>query len=234
MIRDDQSADLAPKLGKLLARPYDATLMESYVLKYKLRRFAGRLWYWTRQLLLFALLAGALLLAWQWQDRTTEHITSGEGDVVHVLDGDSLTIGSGKDLRTIRLQEIDAPEYRQTCRDARGVSWACGKDARSALQSIVKAGGLRCKVAATDSYHRIIGTCAVPGVDDIGREMVRRGMAVSGAETTTSRFNDGGPYLREEAEAAREKRGLWRGQFDRPADWRAAAKQKTADAVNSQ
>ncbi len=207
--------------------------MEAYVIKYKLRRLMSRLWYWVRQILLIGLLLGALLLAWQWQDRTVERITSKEGDVVHVLDGDSVTIGQGQALRTIRIQGIDAPEYRQTCRDERGMEWLCGKEARNALESIVKAGGLECAVAATDRYHRTIGTCSVRGVPDIGREMVRRGMAVSGAEVTASRFNDGGPYLNEEAEAEEAKRGLWRGHFQRPADWRATVKDATTSAANA-
>lgn len=207
--------------------------MEAYVFKYKLRRLVSRLWYWTRQLLLIALLVGALVLAWSWQDKTVERIVSKEGDVVHVLDGDSVTIGFGQTIRTIRIQGIDAPEYRQTCRDERKMEWLCGKEARNALESIVKAGGLECAVAASDTYHRTIGTCSVRGIADIGAEMVRRGMAVSGAETTASRFNTGGPYLAEEAEAARAKRGLWRGAFQRPADWRATVKQSATDAANA-
>lgn len=198
--------------------------MEAYVFKYKVRRFVARLWYWTRQILIIALLLGAFVLAWKWQTSTAERVQSKQGDRVHVIDGDSITIGPKEAMRTIRIQGIDAPEYRQTCRDAGGAEWQCGKEARAALDSMVKAGGLDCMVVATDTYHRTLGTCSVAGTKDIGSEMVRRGMAVSGAETSDSRFNNGGPYLAEEAEAEKAKRGIWRGTFERPADWRARTK----------
>lgn len=209
------------------ARPrgrIEAVRMESYVFKYKVRRFAARLWYWTRQLLIIGLLLGAFVLAWKWQDQTAERVTTGKGESVHIVDGDTLTIGSANQLRTIRIEGIDAPEYRQTCRDDRGMEWLCGKEARKVLEEVVKPGGLECRVDANDTYHRTIGLCSVTGTKDIGREMVRRGMAVSGASTSDSRFNTGGPYLTEEAQAQQAKRGIWRGTFERPADWRANTK----------
>ena len=216
--------------------------MEAYRVKYKIRRFAARLWYWTRQLLIIALLLAGFILAWKWQSDNAEHIMSQQGETVHVVDGDTFTIspvrkvtaGQDSQARTIRIEGIDAPEYRQTCRDERGGEWLCGKEARKALEDIVKAGGLDCRVDASDAYHRTIGLCAVSGITDIGREMVRRGMAVSGAEASDSRFNNGGPYLVEEVQAQKAKRGIWRGAFERPADWRARtkhAKIATGDVV---
>ena len=211
--------------------------MEAYVVKYKIRRFVARLWYWTRQLLIIALLLAGFILAWKWQDDDAEHIISQQGETVHVVDGDTLTIkptgkgvtgkvvtGQAGPIRTIRIEGIDAPEYRQTCQDEHGAEWFCGKEARKALEDIVKVGGLDCRVDASDVYHRTIGLCAVAGTKDIGREMVRRGMAVSGAEASGSRFNNGGPYLVEEVQAQKAKRGIWRGNFERPADWRARTK----------
>lgn len=201
--------------------------METYVLKYKVRRFVARLWYWTRQLIIIGLLLGAFILAWKWQDQTAERVTTTNGEKIHVVDGDTLTIGSASQLRTIRIEGIDAPEYRQTCRDDRNMEWLCGKEARKTLDDIIKSGGLNCRVDASDTYHRTIGLCSVEGVKDIGREMVKRGMAVSGAQASDSRFNNGGPYLAEEAQAQAGKRGIWRGSFDRPADWRASNKAAT-------
>lgn len=207
--------------------------MEAYILKYKFRRFLARLWYWVRQIMIVALLAGVAILAWRWESVTAERITSKSGDRIHVIDGDSFTISSGQSVRTIRIQGIDAPEYRQTCRDTKGIEWACGKEARTALEAIIKAGGLECLVAANDSYHRTLGTCSVSGTDDIGREMVARGMAVSGAERSDSSWNSGGPYLAQEAGAEKSKRGIWRGSFQRPADWRAAVAAITAASVKA-
>lgn len=195
--------------------------MEAYVLKYKLRRFVGRLWYWTRQIILVGLLVAALVLVWQWQDHTAEFIAPKQSDTVTIIDGDSILLRTDKARQTIRISGIDAPEYHQICKDEKAQEWACGKEARTALESIIAAGNLSCQIAARDRYHRAVGQCSVKDITDIGREMVRIGMAVSGAEASDSRYNDGGPYLREEAEASRAKRGLWRGNFERPADWRA-------------
>lgn len=194
--------------------------MEAYVFKYKLERLGRRLWYWAKQILLIALLIAVLLLLWEWQDQTAEHLTPKQGTVVTIVDGDTLILNTGTARQTIRISGIDAPEYHQSCTDDKGQAWDCGKEARSVLDALIKSGGLTCQIAARDAYQRAISQCSVTGIADIGREMVRRGAAVSGAETSGSRYNDGGPYLREEAEAARAKRGIWRGSFDRPADWR--------------
>lgn len=205
--------------------------MKAYVLKYKLKRFVARLWYWTRQILIIILLLGAFTLAWRWQEQTADHVATKAGDTVHVVDGDTFTIGKGKEMRTIRIEGIDAPEYRQTCKDDRGMEWLCGKEARKTLEMIMQPGGLDCRVDASDTYHRTIALCSVTGIRDIGREMVKQGMAVSGAETSESRFNSGGPYLLEESQAERAQRGIWRGTFERPADWRARTKQPAVNAV---
>ena len=55
---------------------------------------------------------------------------SGRADVA---DGDTLRIG---DVR-IRLTGLDAPELDQTCTDALGASWGCGRDARGFVAGIV-------------------------------------------------------------------------------------------------
>ena len=52
---------------------------------------------------------------------------------VQVVDGDSLKAGDEQ----IRLLGIDAPELRQTCRDAQGRGWQCGRAARTRLAELV-------------------------------------------------------------------------------------------------
>ena len=52
---------------------------------------------------------------------------------VQVIDGDSLRNGSEQ----IRLVGIDAPELRQTCRDAQGREWSCGRAAKARLAELV-------------------------------------------------------------------------------------------------
>lgn len=186
-----------------------------------------------KQIIVLALLVGALILVWRWQDGQTERIQAKAADGVHIIDGDSFSIGRGNTRRTVRLSGIDAPEYTQSCYEANKSVWACGKEARRTLVSLVGKGKLDCTVTATDKYHRAVSMCAVAGVPDIGRDMVRQGMAVSGADISSSRFNDGGPYLVEEAQAKRNKRGIWRGSFERPADWRARTKTAVPGATGT-
>ena len=64
-----------------------------------------------------------------------------------VTDGDSLVINN----RRIRLQGIDAPEYHQTCGDAKGFDYPCGQKALVFMQHLVAHKKVFCKkIAASD------------------------------------------------------------------------------------
>ena len=123
------------------------------------------------------------------------------------IDGDSLRVGG----QEIRLIGIDAPELAQTCGAEHGGVWACGREAHAHLRSLVSRGAVDCFTRSKDQYGRTLATCSAVGVADIGRAMVRTGLAVN--------FMSGG-YQAAEAEARTEKRGIWRGAFERPQDWR--------------
>jgi len=164
---------------------------------------------WFRRLAAVALLGGLIaLLAWL---RTPERISDADGTPVHVMDGDSLRIGD----RVVRLQGVDAVELRQSCADGEGGQWSCGLEARDALEALVARGGLRCLSGEQDCYRRAVARCSTKELRDIAARLVAQGWAVSG----TGR-NDG-RYLAEQAEAKDAGRGIWRGPFARPADWRA-------------
>ncbi|MGB7369664.1 thermonuclease family protein, partial [Erythrobacter sp.] len=77
----------------------------------------------------------------------------------------------------IRLAYIDAPEARQTC-DKAGVGWACGEAATETLTSILDGQQVSCTIIATDVYGRQVAQCQTR-VFTLGREMVRRGMAIA-------------------------------------------------------
>jgi len=130
---------------------------------------------------------------------------SGGGEVTgrpRAIDGDSLVVAG----REVRLVGIDAPEGRQTCeRDGR--EWRCGDTARDALARLA-GGEVRCTGAESDQHGRLLGTCYADGTDLNGR-MVAEGMAVAY-----------GRYRSEEAEARRERRGLWASRFEQPREWR--------------
>lgn len=164
------------------------------------------------RIVLNLLLFGAMVALAIWFERGREQsITAADGSAVHVIDGDSLRVGGVE----IRLAGIDAPEYRQTCRDGAGAEWACGKEARETLVRLVAAGGLDCRSRAEDRYGRALATCRT-SAGDVGRAMVAAGFAESAGD---DRF-DAHPDVMAEAKAA--KRGIWRGDHQHPADWRRA------------
>jgi endonuclease YncB( thermonuclease family) len=128
---------------------------------------------------------------------------------LHVVDGDSLRRGD----TDIRLHGIDAPEYRQTCRDKHGAEYPCGKHAANALRNMMREGEVFCISIETDRYGRAVAVCR-RGELEINGEMVRLGWAVAYSRHSLS-------YVRLEAEARRARRGIWAGRFETPEDYRA-------------
>lgn len=163
-----------------------------------------------RSLLALLLIAAMAMIAWTWLPSPV-HVVP----LVHVIDGDSLTVRQGDGPVTIRLTGIDAAEYRQDCARRNASRWPCGRDARTALERLAGRSPLHCEVAAKDRYNRTLATCRTrpfPDGIDLGAEMVRLGWAVATSDD----------YLPEEAEAEAQRRGIWQGDFVRPAAWRAA------------
>ena len=152
----------------------------------------------------FALLALVALIAAKLNDADKiEH-----AGAFRAADGDSLTLGTDR----LRLEGIDAPELHQSC-ERDGMTWACGRVAREALQGMVLASGTLCEGSQRDRYDRLLVVCRSGTGEDINAAMVRRGMAISY-----------GGYGKEEAEARAAKAGLWAGTFERPRDVRDNAR----------
>lgn len=127
------------------------------------------------------------------------------------IDGDTLRAGDGTEYR---IFGIDAPELHQTCSELGGREWQCGRAAKVALTKMIKAGEVACEVKNTDRYGRSVAKCSAKGVSDIGEALVRNGYAVDlGGKT-------GYAYANVEAEARASNRGIWRGTFQRPSEWR--------------
>lgn len=129
--------------------------------------------------------------------------------VVRIHDGDTVTLDDGT---RVRLWGIDAPELAQTCQDADGRSWACGKRARDALVAYIGGRPIDCQYRDRDRYGRLVAACSAGG-QDLGTAMVRDGWAVA-----FTRYTD--RYAGDEAEARRAGRGLWAGRFQAPEEWR--------------
>jgi len=136
------------------------------------------------------------------------------GPDAHVvsIDGDTLRAGNGAEYR---LFGIDAPELKQTCEEANGRSWLCGRAAMTKLTKLIKGGNVTCEEKDKDRYGRVVAVCSAEGTLDLGEAMVLAGYAIDLA-------SQGNPYKDAEKEAREAKRGIWRGTFEQPAQWRQA------------
>jgi endonuclease YncB( thermonuclease family) len=115
------------------------------------------------------------------------------GRVVRVSDGDTLDVLVNRQAVRVRLAQIDAPEKKQ----------AFGGRARQMLISLTYRQNVIVIEAGHDRYGRTLGTVYIDSVN-VNHELVRRGMAWA------DRYHFGDPaLLRAEAEARRQKLGLW-------------------------
>jgi endonuclease YncB( thermonuclease family) len=127
----------------------------------------------------------------------------------HAIDGDSFRAGKIE----IRLYGIDAPEYRQTCRDSEQRYQPCGKLARDALTKLIDDHTISCTTLDRDRYGRQVSVCK-QGTRDINREMVREGWAIAYRKHAVD-------YIEAEREAKKAKRGIWAWSFEKPEDYRS-------------
>lgn len=98
--------------------------------------------------------------------------TTISGKVVHVADGDTITVLSYKGKEKIRLAQIDAPEVSHFGSTAQPY----GKEATVFLKSLVAKRSVRVEVEDVDQYKRNVGTVYVGG-NNVNREMVKNGYA---------------------------------------------------------
>jgi endonuclease YncB( thermonuclease family) len=144
---------------------------------------------------------------------TVEVPPFGPGAKIVSIDGDTIRAGNGAEYR---LFGVDAPELHQTCTEANGKAWLCGRAAKAKLTTLMKGGNVNCETRGRDNFGRTVAVCGAAGVPDLGEAMVRDGYAVDLGGAA------GNPYRDAEAEAEGAKRGIWRGTFTRPSDWRQA------------
>ncbi len=139
---------------------------------------------------------------------TESTITSGLVPPQSVIDGDTIVLGG----KRIRLFGIDAPEKLQTCQ-VQEAAVACGMIARNALIGFVAGATVRCDREDVDRYGRDVSRCYAEGYD-LSDFMVRAGLAVAYRQYSLS-------YVSEEENAKGQKRGIWKGSFVMPWDWRS-------------
>jgi endonuclease YncB( thermonuclease family) len=124
-----------------------------------------------------------------------------------IVDGDTIRIRGER----IRLVGMDAPELHQTCRDASGRGWSCGRSARERLAALVAGSAVTCRPSGHDRYGRTLAICTSGAGADLGGTLVREGLAVAAY---------GNSYRVAELGARSSGRGLWGGEFERPQQWR--------------
>ncbi len=131
-----------------------------------------------------------------------------------IVDGDTFDLNGVR----IRLNGIDAPEYGQKCG-----SRDCGVEALEALDKLIHSGPIDCQSMGDDGYGRVIGKCSVAD-QDIGAKLVSDGFAYAFVKYSAD-------YIVEEESARSRGVGVWRGDYQRPWDFRAekwASSEQTA------
>ena len=136
---------------------------------------------------------------------TPAMVESPPASQVRVIDADTVDVDGVR----YRLHGIDAPEARQSCR-AYGRTWDCGAAATEALMS--RAEGMSCTGSGTDAFGRTIGICSAGG-RDLNAWLVANGWALAYRQFSED-------YVGEEEEARSNRRGIHRGQFIEPWNWR--------------
>jgi endonuclease YncB( thermonuclease family) len=130
-----------------------------------------------------------------------------------IKDGDTLAL----DGPTYRLDGIDAPELDQVCIDDKGATWACGIEARDRLIALIGKRAVRCDDKGPDTVYRTrrIGICWVEGEAlSLNQWLVREGLALNFEPYAKGRFKA------DEKDARDNQRGIWKGCFSTPHDFR--------------
>ncbi len=156
-------------------------------------------------------MAAALLALQLSQVPASAQQVSGKVEgMARVIDADILQI----DKTRVILWGVDAPERSQTC-ILNGQLWGCYDVARRTLEELASRGKVSCVlIGKPDPFHRYFGVCESGG-EDIGGEMVRRGMALA----FTQQSKD---YADIQTQAITKGVGLWQPgvQFEEPWVWR--------------
>ena len=122
---------------------------------------------------------------------------------------------------TYRLDGIDAPALDQICIDEHADTWACGVEARDRLASLVGGREVRCEDLGADAGYRKrhTGICTVEGETiSLNQLLVRQGFALNFEPSAKGRFRE------DEAGAKDNRRGLWKGCFAAPQEFRGGKK----------
>lgn len=140
-----------------------------------------------------------------------------------VISGDTLVLAGTR----LRLYGVDAPEAGQSCWLASGRAYDCGRISTTALMDLTAGVSITCRpraaqAARTDKTGKTdetdntedtaYATCFAGGYD-LSHGMTHTGWALAWPAAGT-------PYVRVQEAARKARRGLWRGAFVAPWEWR--------------
>lgn len=118
------------------------------------------------------------------------------GRVVSVRDGDTLDVMRGGRTERVRLVGIDCPEWGQPF----------GRRAKREASTLAGGAEVRVDGRGRDRLGRLLAEVILPDGRSLNREMVRAGLA-----WWYRRYSKDGELQALEAEARRNRRGLWAG-----------------------
>jgi endonuclease YncB( thermonuclease family) len=131
--------------------------------------------------------------------------------IATVIDGGSIKLEGGR----FRLDGIDAPETDQQCLEASGAKWNCGIEARDQLGAFINGRSVCCTDKGPDQTYRSrrMGRCKI-GNESLNRWLVSQGLALD------FKPYSGGRFRTYQQAALLDQRGLWRGCFVAPWEFR--------------
>ncbi len=154
-----------------------------------------------------------------YQDVKSSEITSVTG-YAEVTDGDTIKIDTFK----IRLSGIDAPEKKQKCKRPYLTififtfheDYSCGQKSTEALIKKINNQKITCQISDVDYFKRLIGECYIRKTN-LNAWLVSNGHAVAFRKYSKK-------YISNEITAKQEKKGMWKGKFEMPWDYRKSKK----------
>jgi endonuclease YncB( thermonuclease family) len=145
-------------------------------------------------------------------DAISGELLSGRASVV---DGDTIDIHGER----VRFNGVDAPESSQLCFDESGSKYRCGAASANALAEFLKTSvPVSCTYVDRDRYGRFVGDCNLANGNSVQEWLVSSGNALD-----WPRYS-GGKYAAFQEQARIAGRGLWKGEFQTPWEWRAENK----------
>ncbi len=182
---------------------------------------------WPRRLVALALVCLVFLINHWGQVSAPEQDDNLLGPAMgNAIDGETLFLRGVE----VKLFGMDAMEPEQTCQDADGLDYPCGRRATQALQTLLRSGPVVCFPMYAMNAQRVLAVCELakdsPTTPDspidfmadrrpnnLSRLMIAQGHAL--AVGVGANF-----FSTDQEQAQRQRLGIWQGPFQPPSAWR--------------